>query len=275
MVELKCMKILDHTREAVVDYIKINKESWDKRTAIHVESEFYDVPGFLAGKNTLKEVEIAELGDVNGKTLLHLQCQFGLDTLSWARLGAQVTGVDLAPIAIDTANRLNEQTGLGGRFICSDIYSFGETATQKYDIVFTSYGVLCWLPCLDKWAATVAKSLKLGGIFYIAEFHPIFDLISGYSYFYNPEPEIEEQGTYTENDTGETSTLVTWGHPLSNVVNALIKGGIQITQLNEYPYSPYNCFKNMTEREQGKFYFSHSGHDTPLIYTIKGIKHAE
>jgi len=257
-----------------MDYIKINAQSWNKRTEVHVKSKFYDIPGFVEGKNTLQDIERSDLGDVTGKSLLHLQCHFGLDTLSWARLGAQVTGVDLSSTAIEKAKELSLETGLDSHFICSDIYEFGSTSKEKYDIVFTSYGALCWLPDLDKWAETIAHSLKSGGTFYIAEFHPFYDIFSGYSYFHSPEPDVDEEGTYTENDSGETTTLITWAHPLSDVVNALIQAGIHITELNEYPYSPYNCFEGMTEREKGKYYVTHKDQDIPLVYTIKGIKHA-
>jgi SAM-dependent methyltransferase len=255
-----------------MDYIKTNKESWNKRTEVHVESKFYDVKGFLAGKNVLSDIELNELGNVQGKSLLHLQCHFGLDTLSWARLGAQVTGVDLSNTAIEKANNIKQEVGLEADFICSDVHSFGETSQKTYDIVFTSYGALCWLPDLDKWAKTVSNSLNKGGTFYIAEFHPFHDILSGYSYFHQSEPDIEDEGTYTENDSGETSTLVTWAHPLSDVVNALINAGITITQFNEYPYSPHNCFENMIEREKGKFTITHEDQDIPLIYSIKGTK---
>ena len=256
-----------------MDYIKVNKESWNKRTEVHVDSKFYDVEGFLKGKNALKEIELTEMGNVEGKTFLHLQCHFGLDSLSWARLGAQVTGVDLSSTAIDKAKYLAEKTGLDANFICSDLYNFGEISKEQYDVVFTSYGALCWLPDLEKWAELVARNLKPGGTFYIAEFHPFYDIFSGYSYFHCPEPDVEEEeGTYTENDKGETSTLITWAHPISEVITALIGAGIQITQFSEYPFSSYNCFEGMTEGEEGKFYLKSKGQDIPLVYTIKGIK---
>ncbi|MBW8190180.1 class I SAM-dependent methyltransferase [Neiella marina] len=257
-----------------MDYLKINKESWNKRTEIHVASKFYDVDRFLQGNTSLQDIELRELGPVAGKTLLHLQCHFGLDTLSWARLGAKVTGVDLSSTAIDKANLLAKQTALDARFICSDLYSFGENSTEQYDVVFTSYGALCWLPDLAHWANVVARSLKPGGTFYIAEFHPFHDVLSGYSYFHNLTPDIEEEGTYTENDPGDTQTVITWAHPLSEVICALIQAGIQIEQFNEYPYSPYNCFDGMTERETGKFYLKHLEQDIPLVYTITGTKGA-
>src|SRR5512136_2825848 len=143
------------------------------KRCIHVRSPFYDVAGFKAGKNSLKSVELAEVGDVGGKRLLHLQCHFGMDTLSWARLGARVTGVDYAPQAIDLARELAREAGLEADFICASIYDLPERLTGTFDIVFTSYGVLCWLPDLPAWGRVIAHFLRPGGIFYIADGHPI------------------------------------------------------------------------------------------------------
>ena len=255
-----------------MDYLKINRDAWNKRTQVHVGSDFYDVEGFLAGACSLNDIELAELGDVEGKTLLHLQCHFGLDTLSWARRGANVTGVDLSPAAIEKAEELRERAGLDAELVCSDVYAFGETCTKTYDIVFTSYGTICWLPSLEKWADTIARCLKPGGTFYMAEFHPAYDLVTGYPYFHSPEPDVEEEGTYTENCPGETSKMATWAHPLSEVIGSLLAVGIRIDLFNEYPYSPYDCFENMEEREKGKFYIRNNGHDVPMVYTIRGTR---
>jgi len=259
-------------KDCTMDYIATNREAWNRRTRVHLTSAFYDVEGFLQGNSSLREIERAELGPVAGRSLLHLQCHFGLDTLSWAREGARVTGVDLSPVAIESANALAAQTGLAADFICADLYSFGDTSTAQFDIVFTSYGALCWLPDLERWAALVARSLKPGGTFYMAEFHPVQDLFAGYSYFHSPAPAIEQEGTYTENDSGETATLVTWAHPLSEVINALLGAGLQLCRLNEYPWSPYNCFENMVEREPGRFSIEHQGQAIPLVYTLTARK---
>lgn len=252
-------------------YLRINRKAWDKRTKTHVASKFYDVDGFINGENSLKEIELTELTDVKNKSLLHLQCHFGLDTLSWARLGAQVTGIDLSPVAIEQANQIKEKTNIDAEFICSDIYEFGDNNTTQYDIVFTSYGALCWLPSMEKWADVVAKSLKKGGRFYIAEFHPVHDLSTGYPYFHHEEPEVEEEGTYTENCDGEKSKMATWSHPISEVINSLIKVGIRIDHLNEFPFSPYDCFDDLSEKEPGRYY-SQSKHLTPMVYSIMGTK---
>jgi SAM-dependent methyltransferase len=255
-----------------MDYLDINQSAWDSRTTIHVDSDFYDVRGFLAGKTSLNEIELSELGDVNGRSLLHLQCHFGLDTLSWARRGAIVTGVDLSPVAIREAKILAEKSAIDASFITSDVYEFGLNNNDTWDFVFSSYGAVCWLPDIKRWAQTVAGCLKPGGIFYLAEFHPVYDLISGYPYFHRTDPSVEDEQTYTENAPPETSSVVTWSHPVSEVINALIGAGIDILKFNEYPFSPYNCFKGLEERQPGRFYLAHRSQDVPLVYTIMGAK---
>lgn len=255
-----------------MDYLALNKAAWDKRTELHVDSDFYDVNGFLAGNSSLKSIERELMGDVNGKKLLHLQCHFGLDSLSWARLGAEVTAVDLSIEAIKRAEELAEKTDLKAEFICSDVYAFGDTNQTTYDWVFVSYGALCWLPDITRWAQVVANSLKPGGKLCLAEFHPVHDLVSGYGYFHRDEADLDEEGTYTENDDGEESPMLTWGHPLSDVVNALIQAGLTIELLNEYDYSPYNCFEDLTERAAGEFVYEHEHYNSPLVYAIVASK---
>lgn len=255
-----------------MDYIEVNKAAWDKRAKVHVGSKFYDVEAFVEGKSSLNEIELAEVGEVKGKSLLHLQCHFGQDTLSWARMGAKVTGVDLSTEAITQARQLAETIGQEAHFIAQDIYTFGEENQTQFDHVFTSYGVLCWLPDLDKWAQTINAALKPGGQFNLVEFHSFNDLLSGYNYFEQHHADVEEEGTYTENCDGETSIMMTWPHPLSEVLNALIKAGIQIESLNEFPYSPYNCFEGL-ELVAGKGYqMLFKGQQVPLVYSIKGRK---
>ncbi|MBT8068982.1 MAG: class I SAM-dependent methyltransferase [Gammaproteobacteria bacterium] len=253
-------------------YFKMNRIGWDKRAKAHAASKFYDVEGFVAGNTSLREIELTELGDVAGKRLLHLQCHFGLDTLSWQRRGAICTGVDLSPVAIQKAQELAEQTKLNAEFVCSDIYNFKRMDSGPFEIVFTSYGAICWLPDVQRWAEVVAANLAVGGTFYIVEFHPVYDLLAGYSYFTKPEPDVEEEGTYTENGDDVVARLATWAHPMSSVINALIGVGIQIERVSEFPYSPYNCFEGMVEREPGRFYLGHKGNDVPIVYSITGRK---
>ena len=159
-------------------YTEANRALWDELTHINAGSELYQLEQFKAGENKLNPLERGEVGPVEGKTLLHLQCHFGMDTLSWARLGAQVTGVDFSPEAIKLAESLSQELGIPGRFICCDLYDLPEHLNQTFDIVYTSYGVLCWLRDLERWARLAASYLKPGGIFYMAEMHPtslIFD----------------------------------------------------------------------------------------------------
>ena len=254
------------------DFFEMNRVGWDRRAAAHFDSKFYDLPGFLAGKTSLREIELAELRDVSGQSLLHLQCHFGMDTLSWARKGAICTGVDISPVAIHKAQELAQELSLEAEFVCTDVYSFQRPGLALYDIVFTSYGTICWLPDLTRWAEVVASNLAVGGRFYIAEFHPIYDLLAGYSYFTQAHPDVDEEGTYTENGADAITKLATWAHPMSNVINALIAAGIQIERVSEFPFSPYNCFEGMVEREPGRFYLSHKGNDVPLVYSITGRK---
>lgn len=255
-----------------MDYLDINKEAWDKRTNVHVDSKFYDIESFKNGHSSLNSVELEQVGNVVGKKLLHLQCHFGQDTLSWARLGASVTGVDLSTEAIEQANKLNLELGLEATFIASDIYQFGRESTEKFDIVFTSYGVLCWLPNLTLWAETIANSLVQGGEFHLVEFHAFNDLLSGYSYFPRIEPDVEEEGTYTENCDGTKTKVVTWAHSLSEVISALINAGLRIELFKEFPYSPYNCFDGLEYVAEQGYQMRHKGHQVPLLYSIKARK---
>lgn len=179
-------------------FTEINKEYWDGLTEIHEKSKFYDVEGFIKGKSSLNFIELEALGDVKEKSLLHLQCHFGMDTLSWARLGAKVTGIDISDKAVKLARSLNERLKLDAEFISSNIYDLKEKTDKKFDIVFTSYGVTGWLPDLDKWGGIISHFLKPGGIFFIAEFHPVVWMFDDdfkylkYSYFHNAEPIIDE-----------------------------------------------------------------------------------
>ena len=255
-----------------MDYLQINRRAWDARTPVHVGSAFYDVPGFLSGATSLREIERRELSDVQGRSLLHLQCHFGLDTLSWAREGARVTGVDLSPVAIEQARSLAEKSNLSASFICDDAIAYLEGCETQYHVVFTSYGAVCWLPDLRRWAAGVARCMASGGRFYMAEFHPVYDLIAGYSYFHKDEPDVEEETTYTENGEAASTTVAVWSHPLADVLTALIEAGLRIEQVHEFPFSPYDCFKGLVERERGRFFLTHQGNDVPLVYSVLASK---
>ena len=254
------------------EYLQANKETWDKRTEVHVKSRFYDVNGFLNGNSSLNPIELRQLGDVSDKKLLHLQCHFGLDTLSWARLGAHVTGVDLSTNAILQARKLSKQANLPATFIESDLYQFGEENNQQYDVVFSSYGAICWLPDLTRWAQIIYQALKHGGEFHLIEFHPLNDLMSGYQYFSQAMPDIEEEGTYTENCDGVVSKTVCWSHSLADVISALLSAGLTLETFEESPYSPYQCFDNLVYVTNKGYQRLIEGQQVPLVYAIKAVR---
>lgn len=253
-------------------YLKTNRDAWNQRVATHVQSKFYDVSGFLAGNSSLKPIELAAMPHVQGQTLLHLQCHFGLDSLSWARMGAQVTGVDISDVAIDQARKLQQQTGLDARFMANDVYQFGATNQEQYDWVFTSYGAICWLPDLNLWAQTVANSLASGGSFFMVEFHPVIDLLSGFAYFHQAEPDVYKETTYTENAKGSGQTVALWSHPIGDVINALLGQGLVLVSVNEHDHSPFDCFTGLVEQAPGRHVRLHEGHAVPLLYSIMARK---
>ena len=257
------------------NYIEINRQLWNKRTAFHVQSEFYDVAGFLKGKNMLNSIELDLLGDVKGKKILHLQCHFGLDTLSLARMGGQVTGVDLSDAAIDKANELASATGLPARFICCNLYDLPAHLNETFDLVFSSYGTIGWLPDLNSWAGIIARYLKPGGKFVFAEFHPVVWMFDHdfreIAYRYSKSDPIVEKETNTYADQAASINLqsVSWNHGLAEVFSALLGHGLNVTAFEEYDYSPYPCFKEMVEVAKGKYRFPRFGDKLPMVYALK------
>ena len=255
-----------------------NKKMWDARVEPHTKSAMYKMEAFLAGETSLTEIERDELGDVSGKSLLHLQCHFGQDTLSWARKGAKATGIDFSPNAIAKANEIRDQLGLDARFIETNVYDLPAVLDGRFDFVFSSYGTIVWLPDLDKWASIVSRYLKPGGIFYLAEFHPTLYMFNfdnyqvEYDYFNDGNPYIEEVvGSYADTESKTKATEYFWNHPVSEIVNALIKNGLELLELKEYDFSPYNCFPNMYEREPGRYVWGQDkfGRRIPMILSVK------
>ncbi|TGD59056.1 class I SAM-dependent methyltransferase [Flavobacterium humi] len=260
------------------NYIEINKEAWNEKTKVHLHSEFYDMEGFLNGRSSLNQIETAFLGNVSGVKILHLQCHFGQDTLSLAKAGAEVTGVDLSDQAIKTAIEIAQKMNLPATFICSDVYDLPNHLEEKFDIVFTSYGTIGWLPDLDKWAKIVSHFLKPGGKFVFAEFHPVVWMFDdsfqniAYNYF-NTETIIENtEGTYAEKEAPIKNQTVSWNHPLSEVFSSLLQNGLQIDSFTEYDYSPYNCFNETEEFESGKFRIKHLENKIPMVYALEATK---
>lgn len=264
--------------EKANDYLAINRNSWNNKTDVHVASDFYDMEGFRKGNNSLNSIELELLGDIRGKKILHLQCHFGQDSISLSRLGAEVIGVDLSDKAIEHARKIASELNSTAEFICCDVYNLPQELDREFDIVFTSYGTIGWLPDLDQWAEVVSRFLKPGGTFVFAEFHPLiwmfdnsFEKIA-YNYF-NSGPIIEtESGTYADRNVEITQEYVCWNHSLSEVMNSLIQNGLVIKVFNEYDYSPYNCFNKTIEIAPKKFRIEDLGDMIPMVYALKAIK---
>ena len=261
-----------------LDYLAVNRQTWNHKTEVHIDSEFYDNESFLKGKSTLNSIELALLGDIKDKKILHLQCHFGQDSLSMARLGAKVIGVDLSNNAIEKATSFTNELQLDSIFICSDVYDLQNHLAEEFDIVFTSYGTIGWLPDLDKWAKVVSRFLKPNGKFIMADFHPVVWMFDNdfkeifYSYF-NVEPIIEEEtGTYADKNAALETKTITWNHPISETLNALLSNGLALNEFNEYDYSPYNCFNNTEEFEKGKYRIKHFENKIPMVYSIVATK---
>jgi len=267
------------------EYTQANRKLWNAWTKIHENSDFYDNAGFLAGRNTLKSIEIEELGAVRGKSLLHLQCHFGQDTLSWARLGAKVTGVDLSDEAIQLAQSLAAALKLEARFICSNIYELNQALSEQFDIVFTSYGVLAWLDDLTRWADIIARHLKPGGTFYIVEIHPFTDTLNdwdtageplslAYPYFHPAEPfTYDAETSYAEPDAKHTEPITNyqWSHSLGEILNALIAVGLQIQFLHEFPMTVFQHIPVMEERD-GWWRLPEGMPELPFLFSLKAVK---
>jgi SAM-dependent methyltransferase len=265
------------------NYIKQNLKHWNEVTPIHAKSQSYDVEGFKKGRCTLMPLEREEVGDVTGKSLLHLQCHFGLDTMSWARLGAKVTGVDFSDKAIELAKSLSQRLGIDAHFICSDIYDLPKLLKENFDIVFTSNGVLCWLPDLLGWAKIIARFLKPGGFFYILESHPVTNVFEDgkdtkklkarYSYFHSPQPtKWVPEGTYADKEAEVSNPTFEWTHPLSDIINSLISAGLTIDFLHEFPYLNWDCFPFMEKDKEGLWRFKEGKETIPLMFSLKAAK---
>ena len=229
--------------------LRVNQQLWDEWTRIHETSSFYDLEGFRRGGIRLRPYEVEEIGDVAGRELLHLQCHFGIDTLSWARLGARVTGTDFSPAAIELATRLAAELELDARFVHSDLYDLPNVLEGEFDLVYTSRGVLGWLPDISRWARVVSHFLKPGGTFYITEIHPVAQAFENegvapgelrlqYPYWEHPEPlAFVVKGSYADRSaTVSTHTEYGWAHGLGEIVTALIEAGLRIESLREFPW---------------------------------------
>lgn len=266
------------------DYFATNRRHWDEVVPLHVASRFYDTEGFKKNPSSLTPVELSEVGEVAGRTLLHLQCHFGMDSISWARRGAMVTAVDFSEAAINRARELATATGTEVEFVVSNVYDAPAVVQRQFDIVFTSYGVLCWLPDIPRWANVVAGLVRPGGFFYIAEFHPfaaIFDddpeeLRVRYPYFPTGEPLVfDGVGTYTDRETRLVNDR-TYEFPftLSDVITSLVDAGLRIEFMHEFPFSVAQFLPFTREIRRHEVRLRRHDGSVPLMFSVRASKPA-
>mgnify|MGYP000613281005 FL=1 len=259
-------------------YFETNKATWNEKVKVHAKSDMYNLEAFKSGKSSLMSYEVDALGDVKDKTLLHLQCHFGQDTLSWSRLGVKCTGVDLSDEGIKLAKILNDELKLDAEFVCCNVLETSQFVKDTFDIVFTSYGVIGWLPDLKPWGKMIAEKLNKGGTFYMVEFHPIvwmFDYLENkpvmkYGYMQDEVIYEEYEGTYANQESKMISKEYGWNHGLGEVISALTEAGLHIEYLKEHDEAPYNVLPDLTETDSGMFVTKDKLY--PLIFELKAIK---
>ena len=259
-------------------YFETNKQTWNQKVKVHTQSDFYQLEAFEGGKNMLNPLELEALGDVHGKSLLHLQCHFGQDTLSWARMGANCTGVDLSDEGIAFAKALSEKLDIPAQFVCCNVLETSNYVKTQFDIVFSSYGTIGWLPDLKPWGKMIAERLKPGGRFYIVDFHPLvwmFDYTSGKAvlkYGYNQDEVIYEEyeGTYADPTSTMMSKEYGWNHGLGEVISSLTEAGLYIDFLKEHDESPYNVLPDLVKKENGLYVTKDRLY--PLLFEVMATK---
>lgn len=272
------VELIQNIKLSIQDYLVSNKSAWEKKVEFDVLSEYYDVEGFLAGKNMLDKLETEGLDVVKNKNILQLQCYFGLEALTLSRMGADVTGLDFCHNAISIANDLKTKTGLNTKFICADVYDASKMLDSKFDIIFSSYGSICWLPDLSKWVENIFSLLKPGGSFFLIDFHPLlisFNLLRNksikFSYFNNENPvKLIRTGTYADLNAKIKTTEYNWNHSIGEIITAFIKQGMQIQDFKEYPYIPLDAFHGLIREVDG---YNHVHNDLyPILFSLKVSK---
>ncbi|MFD0013591.1 class I SAM-dependent methyltransferase [[Kitasatospora] papulosa] len=267
------------------DWHEINRARWDERVPIHAAGDFYGLDAFLAGRDALRDFELAEVGDVTGRTLLHLQCHIGLDTLSWARHGAaHVVGLDFSGPAVETARGLARSLELPAdraAFVAADVYDAAQAVPDSsYDIVYTGLGALNWLPDVSRWAEVAASLVAPGGFLYLAEFHPFTDCLDDetgstvtYDYFSREAWVDDSPGTYADLDAVTVhNRSVEWQHPVGEVVSALAAAGLRIEFLHEHDASLFPRYQVLKRGGDGYYRFPSDRPRIPMMYSIKASR---
>ncbi|OBA48691.1 methyltransferase type 11 [Nocardia sp. 852002-20019_SCH5090214] len=260
--------------------IESNRALWDEWAKIHAEGDWYDLAAVRAGADKLRPYEIEEVGDVAGKSLLHLQCQIGTDSIAWARRGAAVTAVDFSPVAIGVATQLAQDAGVDAQFVVSDVMRLPENLTGTWDIVYASRGILGWLPDLTAWAEVVAHFLAPGGIFYLTDIHPVAKAVDDHSpefrvgrpYWSRSEPiRHEVRGTYADPDADVESTdKFLWAHSTGELLTSIAQAGLCLEFFHEFPWldRPWPSLLKQSDRE----YLPPNGIELPLTFSLRARK---
>jgi SAM-dependent methyltransferase len=260
------------------DKLEQNRRYWDQAARAHVDSAYYDVEGFRRGRDSLTPLEDEELGDVAGKDLLHLQCHFGMDTLSLARRGARVTGVDFSPRAIRAARGLAAELDLPARFVLSDVDHLPDHLEGDFDLVYTGWGVKAWLPDLTRWAEVIFRFLRPGGRLHFLEIHPYAHIYAededapriAHSYFVDGPRRFETSGASYAVDSGiEADHTWEWFHPISEIFAALLGAGLAIESFREFPWTTFEHFPWLERREDGCWHIPEGLPSVPLSFALR------
>ena len=262
------------------EWTAANQLMWDERVGIHVGSSFYDLPGFIAGRESLQPFEGDEVGPVVRKCLVHLQCHFGMDTLSWARRGAKVSGLDFSGPAVEQARALALRLGIEADFVQSDVYdAVAALGGRRFDIVYTGIGALTWLPDIPRWARVVAELIEPGGFLYLLELHPTADvyadteLVAEYDYFHEQPKAWDEPGTYADGGAATVhNKSFDWTHGLGKVVTALIDAGLQLEFLHEFEYTVYPRWPFLEKHGTDEYRLPAGMPRIPLMYSLRARK---
>jgi len=260
---------------------EVNRESWDEWAAIHLRDAngFYNIAGFKSGADTLLPIEAGEIGDVGGLRIAHLQCHFGLDSMSLARRGAEVTGLDFSPVAIEGARRLARETGSSAHFVEADVYDARKVLKGEFDLVYVTWGAINWLPDIIAWGRVVGALLKPGGRLYLAETHPFaYSLAEENGVFrvsesWHNAPDQPFVPTAEATYTGDRTPLKhgrfhEWAHPLSAIFAALREGGLRLERFNEHETLPYRLFPSLVELDRQSFRLPDGAPRFPLSFSL-------
>lgn len=265
-----------------------NRANWDERATLHAASGEYGIARLVSDPKALSDVvafDAPRLGDISGRRAVHLQCHIGTDTVSLARLGAQVTGLDFSASAVAAAMDLARRCGVDASFVEGDAYdAVSLLGANAFDLVYTGVGALCWLPRVDAWAQQVSALLRIGGRLFIREGHPVLwaideriedRLVIGYPYFETQEPlTFDEPASYVKTERPLTASVShSWNHGLGEIVTALLDAGMSITSLVEHDSVPWEALPGqMVERAGGEWQLREGRERLPLSYTLTATR---